>query len=45
VFFVAAIIVHLRVRDHSFGWAAVFLFLAVAALASRLAASRPASMI
>ena len=33
VFFAAAIITHLRARDHSFGLAVVFLLLAVAALA------------
>jgi len=32
VFFVAAIITHLRARDYSFGLAVVFLLLAVAAL-------------
>jgi hypothetical protein len=37
LFFVAAIITHLRVRDDSFGLAAVFLLLAVAALVLRLA--------
>jgi hypothetical protein len=39
LFFVAAIIVHLRVHDHSFGLAAAFLSLAVAALLLRLASS------
>jgi hypothetical protein len=39
LFFVAAIITHLRVRDYSFGLAAVFLLLAVAALMLRLASS------
>jgi hypothetical protein len=39
LFFVAAIIIHLRVRDDSFGLAAVFLLLAVAALVLRLASS------
>ncbi|MDB6065228.1 MAG: hypothetical protein JWR26_1436 [Pedosphaera sp.] len=37
LFFVAAIIVHLRARDYSFGLAAGFLLLAVAALVLRLA--------
>jgi hypothetical protein len=40
VFFVAAIITHLRVRDYSFGLAAAFLSLAVAALVLRLASSQ-----
>jgi hypothetical protein len=39
VFFVGAIITHLRARDYSFGLAIVFLLLAVAALALRLASS------
>jgi hypothetical protein len=39
LFFVAAIITHLRVHDYSFGLAAVFLSLAVSALALRLASS------
>jgi DoxX-like family len=39
LFFVAAIITHLRVRDYSFGLAATFLLLAVAALVLRLASS------
>jgi hypothetical protein len=39
LFFVAAIITHLRVRDYSFGLAAIFLLLGVTALAMRLAAS------
>jgi hypothetical protein len=39
LFFVAAIITHLRVRDDSFGLAAVFLSLAVASLVLRLASS------
>ena len=39
MFFVAAIITHLRVRDYSFGLAAVFLLLAVAVLVLRLASS------
>ena len=39
LFFVAAITIHLRVRDHSFGLAAVFLLLAVAALVLRLTTS------
>src|SRR5712691_9714143 len=37
LFFVGAIITHLRARDYSFGLAVVFLLLAVAALALRLA--------
>src|SRR6266404_6219745 len=36
LFFVAAIITHLRAHDYSFGLAIVFLLLAVAALALRL---------
>jgi len=36
LFFVAAIFVHLRARDYSFGLAAVFLLLALGALALRL---------
>lgn len=39
LFFVAAIITHLRAGDYSFGLAAVFLLLAVAALVLRLATS------
>ena len=39
LFFVGAIIVHLRVHDESFGLAAVFLLLAVGSLALRLASS------
>ncbi len=39
LFFVGAIITHLRARDYSFGLAVVFLLLAVAALALRLATS------
>src|SRR6266508_1791993 len=39
LFFVAAIITHLRARDYSFGLAFVFLLLAVAALILRLATS------
>jgi hypothetical protein len=39
VFFVGAIITHLRARDYSFGLAVVFLLLAVAALVLRLASS------
>jgi hypothetical protein len=39
LFFVGAIITHLRAHDYSFGLAAVFLLLAVAALVLRLAAS------
>src|SRR6267142_7240864 len=37
LFFIGAIITHLRARDYSFGLAVVFLLLAVAALALRLA--------
>jgi len=36
LFFVAAIITHLRARDYSFGLAVVFLLVAVAALVLRL---------
>jgi hypothetical protein len=39
LFFVGAIITHLRGRDYSFGLAIMFLLLAVAALALRLASS------
>jgi hypothetical protein len=39
LFFVGAIITHLRARDYSFGLAIVFLLLAVAALVLRLASS------
>jgi len=39
LFFVGAIITHLRARDYSFGLAVVFLLLAVAALALRRATS------
>src|SRR5437899_13048141 len=39
LFFVAAIITHLRVRDYAFGLAATFLLMAVAALVLRLASS------
>jgi hypothetical protein len=39
LFFVGAIITHLRARDYSFGLAVVFLLLAVAALVLRLASS------
>ncbi len=39
LFFVGAIIIHLRARDYSFGLAVVFLLLAVAVLVLRLAAS------
>jgi hypothetical protein len=39
LFFVAAIITHLRERDYSLGPAIVFLLLAVAALALRVASS------
>jgi hypothetical protein len=37
LFYCGAIVTHLRVRDNSFGLAAVFLFLAVAALTLRIA--------
>ena|SRR5438876_11219943 len=36
LFFVGAIVIHLRARDYSFGLAVVFLLLAVAALVLRL---------
>jgi len=39
LFFVGAIITHLRAQDYSFGLAIVFLLLAVAALVLRLVAS------
>ena len=39
LFFVAAIITHLRARDYSFGLAVVFLLLAVAELVLRLTSS------
>jgi|SRR5439155_19605069 len=39
LFFVGAIVTHLRARDYSFGLAVVFLMLALAALVLRLAAS------
>ena len=39
LFFVGAIITHLRARDYSFGLAVAFLLLAVAALALRLSSS------
>ena len=39
LFFVGAIVTHLRARDYSFGLAVVFLLLAVAALVLRLASS------
>jgi hypothetical protein len=39
LFFIGAIINHLRARDYSFGLAVVFLLLAVAALVLRLASS------
>ena len=39
LFFVGAIVTHLRARDYSFGLAVVFLLLAVAALVLRLVAS------
>jgi hypothetical protein len=38
LFFVGAIITHLRARDYSFGLAIVFLLLAIAALVLRLSA-------
>jgi uncharacterized membrane protein YphA (DoxX/SURF4 family) len=37
IFFIGAIITHLRVRDNSFGLAAIFLLLAIGALVLRLA--------
>jgi type III secretory pathway component EscS len=37
LFFIGAIITHLRARDYSFGLAVVFLVLVVAALVLRLA--------
>lgn len=37
LFFIGAIIIHLRVHDYSFGLAVVFLLLAVAALVFRVA--------
>ncbi len=37
LFFVAAIVTHLRAHDHSFGLAVVFLLLALAALVLRVA--------
>ena|SRR5207248_1683690 len=39
LFFVGAIITHLRAHDYSFGLAVVFLMLAIAALVLRLASS------
>ena len=39
LFFVGAIITHLRAGDYSFGLAVVFLLLAIAALVLRLASS------
>src|SRR5437870_1870694 len=39
LFFVGAIITHLRARDYSFGLAVVFLLLALAALVLRLASA------
>src|SRR5882762_4885419 len=39
LFFVGAVITHLRAQDYSFGLAVAFLLLAVAALVLRLAAS------
>jgi len=44
LFFVAAIITHLRAGDYSFGLAAVFLLLAVAALALGLHARGPGAL-
>jgi len=44
LFFVGAIITHLRARDYSFGLAGVFLLLAVAALALGLHARRPGAL-
>ncbi len=44
LFFIAAIITHLRARDYSFGLAAVFLLLAVAALALGLHARGPGAL-
>ncbi len=41
LFFVGAIITHLRARDYSFGLAVIFLLLAVAALLLGLYARRP----
>jgi hypothetical protein len=37
LFFVGAIVIHLRARDYSFGLALVFLLLAIAALVLRVA--------
>ena len=39
-FFVAALIIHLRARDYSFGLAVIFLVLAVAAFGLRVHTSR-----
>lgn len=44
LFFVGAIITHLRARDYSFGLAVVFLLLAVAALVLGLQARGPAAL-
>lgn len=44
LFFVAAIIVHLRAHDYTFGLAAVFLLLAVASLVLGLHTRRPMSL-
>jgi len=44
LFFIAAIITHLRAGDYSFGLAAVFLLLAVAALALGLHARGPGTL-
>lgn len=41
LFFVGAIITHLRARDYSFGLAVIFLLLAVVALLLGLCARRP----
>jgi hypothetical protein len=38
LFFVGAIVTHLRAHDHAFGLAVVFLLLAVAALVLRVSA-------
>lgn len=44
LFFVAAIIVHLRAHDYTFGLAVVFLLLAVASLVLELHTRRPMSL-
>jgi hypothetical protein len=41
LFFVGALITHLRARDYSFGFPLMFLFLAVAALLFGLYARKP----